>query len=74
LLKLDDVTRTEIEKKISTLCYEYLDEKLLKLDLNKIQLPINILEFDKILNENFQKIEYRLTQNWRYKINDLLKK
>jgi len=74
LLKLDDITRTEIEKTIASLCYDYLDEELLKLDYNKVNLPIKIHEFDKILFDNYQKIQYRMTQNWRYKINEELKK
>lgn len=32
LMRLDDPFKTEIEKKVATLCSEYLDEELLKLD------------------------------------------
>lgn len=57
LLKLDDLSRTHIEKKVSSLCYDYLDEELLKLDSNKLPLPISITQFDTVLIENFQKIK-----------------
>jgi len=56
LLKLDDLSRTHIEKKVSSLCYDYLDEELLKLDSNKLPLPISITQFDTVLIENFQKL------------------
>jgi len=42
--------------------------------LNKVTLPISITQFDQVLVDNFEKINYRLTQNWIYKINEELKK
>jgi len=74
LLRLDDPLRTEIEKRVASLCSEYLDEELLKLDYNKVSIPLTIEDFNTVIFENYKKIHYRLTQNWRYKINEELKK
>ena len=37
-------------------------------------IPLTISDFNNVIHDNYEKILYRLTQNWRYKINEELKK
>jgi len=52
LLRLDDPERTNIEKRVASLCSDYLDEELLKLDYNKVSIPLTIQDFNTVIKEN----------------------